>query len=172
MLRRVSVNYWTLVSCSASKLSSICPANDLKTARLRCLSFLPTNRLMKLLRRRVDVTWILRCCVKGVKFRLVVFALSCFVSDALPCAFPPTRHVSSTAHHSCVVASSQLNRLLPCGLAVRPAAGLSWKRSPTWPPHSSILPECDKWDSWLARGFHSNWPPDVIISLMRTAIRI
>lgn len=132
-----------------------------------------------------------RRCVKSVKSRLIIFALSCFVSDALSRAFPPTRHVLSTPHRSCLLAwtyravdSTQLNGLLlrkgsvclsgPTAAAAAPGscALCSWRQPPPWPPLSAILPRFAKWDSWPARGFHSNWPSASIISLMRTAIRI
>lgn len=122
-------------------------------------------------------------CVKGVKSSLITFALSCFVSDALPRSFPP--------YEACLLHTTPLlprRPLFPAEQAaslcvlvfVRPvepqppgSCALSSRRqSPSWPPPSPFLLKYAKWDSWLARGFHSNWPSASIISLMRTARRI
>lgn len=104
-----------------------------------------------------------RRCVKSVNYGLIIFALSCFVGDALsrasPLHPPLTRHVVSTPHHSTPASSheSTAPSTLPSwtgyssgvgsvfvprpGAAYPAAVALcSWRQSP--PPRVMTSPFC------------------------------
>lgn len=134
-----------------------------------------------------ESSWLRRCCVKSVKSK-THHILRSRVSSVMHYTVPSPLRGMSSPHYTTPASSHETTApsTVPtwtghCSVGWRlpgppqpssSCALCSRRQPPSWPPLSAILLKFAKWDSWLARGFHSNWPSASIISLMRTVVRI